>query len=118
MVEFISILVTVIIFILSSLPLYFAVKLLGGNTNLLKTALVALIAGIVVAVIESFFSIWGGLIAFMLLLFIYKGMFGIGWLRAFLVWVIQLVIIVLISVLVGTLSLLGKGVSLIPKLFS
>lgn len=106
MVEFIPILVTIVIFLLSSLPLHFAVKLLGGNTNLLKTALVALIAGIVVAVIQSFFSIWGGLIAFIILLFIYKGMFDVGWLRAFLIWLIQLAIIVLFRVIAKLLGLI------------
>ena len=95
----ITIIVTIIIFLLSSLPLHFAVKLWGGETNLLKTALVALIAGIIVSIIQLFFSVWGGLIAFIILLFIYRTMFDVGWIRSFLVWLMQLVFIVVFLVL-------------------
>ena len=56
MVEFLNIAITVLIFILSALPLYFAVKLLGGKSSLIKATLVTVISGILVSAIQAAFG--------------------------------------------------------------
>lgn len=89
-----------LIFIFTTLPLHLAVKLLGGRTSFLKTFLVLLISGIIVIGITTFFP-WGGIIAFIVLIWIYSEMFQIGMLRAFFVWVAQAIIIFLLTLILA-----------------
>jgi len=91
----IAFVILVIIFLLSAVPLYLAVKLLGGKTTLLKTAFITLVSGIIVVAIEQFFRIWGGLIAFIVLIWIYHEAFRLKWFKAFLAWILQFIILVL-----------------------
>jgi hypothetical protein len=86
-----AMIVIVLVFIITAIPLNIAVHLLGGNSNLLKTAFVNLIVGLIGAVIYGFLP-FGGLLAFIALLFIYKMMFGLSFLRAFLAWGLQFII--------------------------
>ncbi len=79
-------------FILSSLPLYFAVKFLGGKTSLLKTMLVTFLTGLIVAAVKSQFRL-GWLIAFFILIWIYHEVFRLKWLKAVIAWVLQFVFI-------------------------
>ena len=99
-------LVTVwILIIVSSLPLYISLKLFfAKKASILRVFLVNLIVGFLVAVIKYYFAILGGIIAFVLLLFIYKIAFGIGWIRAILVWLLQFVIL---AALAFALALIG-----------
>ncbi len=82
-----------IIIILSALPLYFAVKILGGKTSLLKVIIVNFIAALVTPIIKSWIGIFGGVVAFIALLFIYKVMFRLGWVRALIAWAGQFIIV-------------------------
>jgi len=82
-------LVLILIFMLSALPLYFSVKVMGGKTTLLLVILVNLLVGLVTFIVKYLFDTWGGVFAFILMIGIYKEMFRIGLMRALLVWILQ-----------------------------
>ena len=84
---------SLVIFTISSLPLYFSVKLLNGKTTLLKTALVTFILGIIVTAIQNFFKGFGGLIAFFILIWIYHEVFRLKWWKALVAWFMQFIFI-------------------------
>jgi hypothetical protein len=88
-----------IAFIIASLPLYLAVKFLGGRTSILKVIGVHFIVAVVIAFIQFFINILAGLIAFIAMLWIYKEMFQLGWLRAFLAWILSIIIAVILVII-------------------
>jgi hypothetical protein len=100
----IAFLILIIIFLISALPLYFAVTLLNGRTTLFKTAVVTLISGIVVSIINFIFKTWGALIAFVVLIWIYHEVFRLKWRKAVLAWLIQLAFIVIFRFLFGLIA--------------
>lgn len=102
-----TILWVIIVIVVSALPLYLAVTFLGGRTSILKTFLVMIITALVVSMVSATIP-FGGIIAFILLIWIYKEMFQMGWLRAFLAWILQIVFII---VLFALLAVFGIGTS-------
>ncbi|MBU2634627.1 MAG: hypothetical protein KJ674_05300 [Nanoarchaeota archaeon] len=110
---FLKIIFTIIIFIISSIPLYLAVKALKGKTSLLKTAIITLIAGIIIAAIQYAFKTFGGLIAFFVLIWIYHEVFRLKWLKAFLVWILHLIFIIIFYFIVNLLLISLLKISLI-----
>ena len=95
--------------VLSSIPLFFALRLIKGKAKKLsftKVFLVNILVGAVVSAVlaSTSFGILSGVVAFLLALFVYKEMFEMDWLTAFLVWLMQIVIVVLI---LGLFVLLG-----------
>jgi len=106
----ISIVVLFLLFFFSSLPLYFAVKALGGKTTFLKTMVIMFITGIIVSVIKSVFDN-GWLIAFLVLVVIYREVFRLKWWKAFLVWFVHLLFMVIFYALIAFFSAAIIGVS-------
>ncbi|MBN1503009.1 hypothetical protein JW930_05685 [Candidatus Woesearchaeota archaeon] len=109
----------ILIFIIASLPLYFAVKLLGGKTSLLKTVLVNFIAGIVYSFIASQLGFLGRILAFFLLIWIYHEVFRLRWLKAFFAWLIQLFIVLLFYIIMFLLAVfagIGVLLAIVPKI--
>ena len=109
MLEIIILAIIVIVFVVTSIPLHISVSLLGGESTILKAAIVNLIAGVVGALIY-FFTGYGGVVSFIALLVVYKTMFGLGFLRALLAWFLQgvigfLILLALVSFGVVPLSL-------------
>ncbi len=102
----ITFLILIIIFLISALPLYFAVRLLNGRTTLFKTAIITFISGIIVSVVNYLFKTWGALIAFVLLIWIYHDVFRLKWHKAFLVWILQLAFIVIFKYIFGFIAAL------------
>ncbi len=82
----VGILAVVVIIIISALPLYFAVKFLGGKATIFKVLMVNLIVGIVGAVLDV------PVVGFVLLLFVYKEVFKLSWFSAFFAWILQFVV--------------------------
>jgi len=101
---------TVLFFVLviSAVPLYVAVKLIGGKTTLLKVILVNIIIWIIALVLRTRFGILAGLLTFVAMLFIYSAMFKFGLFRAFIAWFLQGVVIIIF-----VLVLAGIGITLI-----
>jgi len=106
-----KLIIEIILFILSAIPLHFAVKLLGGKTGLIKTAFISFIVGIVVATINTIFKNWGWLIGFFILIWIYHEMFRLKWIKAFLAWLLQFVFIAIFYMISGLILILF-GISL------
>lgn len=109
----IALLIIAVIFIVAALPLHISLKLMRARTTILKTVLVSIIAGIAVYVIRSEFGIWGGLIAFLAMLFIYKVAFRIGLLRAFVAWLLQFAVAVALIVVALALGVTIAGINFI-----
>lgn len=94
----------IFILIISALPLYFAVKILGGDASVFKVLFVNLVVGIIGIVVNSH------LIVFLMLIFVYKMMFRLSWIAAFLAWILQFVIAL---VLVALAIILGAGIAIV-----
>ena len=94
-----SLLIQFLAFLLSSIPLYFALRLIKGkarNLSFIKVFLVNVLVAAIASTVSSSFGLLSGVAAFILALFIYKEMFEIDWLTAFLVWLMQILIVVAI----------------------
>ncbi|VVB59905.1 Uncharacterised protein [uncultured archaeon] len=97
-----SLLLQFLAFLFSSIPLYFALRLIKGkakNISFTKVFLVNILVAAIASAVSSSFGILSGVAAFLLALFVYKVMFEVDWLTAFLVWLLQFVIIVIIAAL-------------------
>ena len=93
-----QILITIVAFLLSGIPLYLAVKLLGGKTGILKTAIVLFVSGLIVAAIKNYVDTLGALLAFIVMIWIYKESFKLGWFGAFFAWLLQFVMLAIIVI--------------------
>ena len=103
-----ELLIIILAFIISALPLYMAVKLLGGKTSIFKTILVNLAISVVVGIIYLLLP-YASLIAFIAILWIYREMFRLRWFKAFLAWVIQITLTFVLILILG----IAVGVSLL-----
>ena len=82
--------------IVSAIPLNLAVKMLGGDSSILKVILANIAVGLIAIFIAMQFGIYAGIIPFLIMLFVYKYMFEIGLFKAFIAWILQFVIIIVI----------------------
>lgn len=104
-----TIIIVAIIFLVSAIPLNIAARLLGGQTHLLQTAVINIIAGVIVALVHWYVPVFGGIIAFVALLFIYRMFFKVGWIKAFLIWILQLI---LTAALITVAAMIGFAIIL------
>lgn len=100
-------LLVILVLVISALPLYFAVKLVGGEAGIVKIILVSLILSFASVGAARFIGILAGLFMLFATLFIYKIAFKISIFRAFLAWVLQYVFVFLAIFIV--LMFLGIG---------
>ena len=100
-----------LVFVISALPLYFALHFFRSKVSLLMVLLVTFVAGLVVSFIQFYFEIWGFLIAFVVLIWIYREMFRLKWINAFLVWLLQLVFVIILQIIFVVLLALVFGIS-------
>ena len=101
----ISVIVLLLLIILSSLPLYITIRLLGGRVSILRAFLVMLIVGVTTFFIEMFFSTWGVILAWILMIWIFREVFRLKWLKAVLAWIIWLVLIFVFSFILSIFGL-------------
>ncbi len=95
----------VVIIVISSLPLYFAVVFLGGKTTILKTFLVMILVAIVSAVIKTALPLFGTFLAWLLLIWIFHEFFRLKYFKAFIAWVLWIIFVVVLNFLIGLLGL-------------
>jgi len=95
----IGIFVVFISFVLSALPLYFAVKFLGGKTGIIKTIFIMVLSGFIISAIQFRYNLFGGILAFLVLVWIYHEAFRLKWWKAFFVWIVQFMFVLLLSFL-------------------
>ena len=106
---FTLLLAIILIIVISALPLYFSVKLVGGRTTIFQALLINLFASFVVAFISVVFP-FGALLSFIILIWIYHEFFKIKWVKALFVWLCQIIVIFFLSLLftiLGFASVIG-----------
>ena len=108
----INLVILTISFIISAIPLYFAVKFLKGKTTFLKAMLINILAGIIISIISASIIIFAGLIAYLILVIIYHLAFRLKWWKSFLVWFFQLAIIILFYIITYLILNLLIGISI------
>ena len=95
---------------LSSIPLYFALHLLGSKkAGFVKVVLVNILAAAIVSSIQASFGWFAGALSFIAVLFVYKEMFELGWLTAFIAWLLEIIIV---GAIIGGMILLGIAILL------
>ncbi|MBR9676503.1 hypothetical protein GOV05_05850 [Candidatus Woesearchaeota archaeon] len=112
MVDLIIIGVLAISLVLLALPLNLAVKMLGGTSTIFGVLIVHVIVGVLYVLINLFAGGLASLLSFIAMLFIYKKAFYLSWFRAFLAWILAMVVMALIS----AAAALILGVSLLATL--
>jgi hypothetical protein len=100
-----ELIVLLVVLIISAIPLNIAVKLLGGKSGIIKVIFVNVLVGLVYFAIHAFIGLFAGLISFIAMLFIYKEMFRLGWLKAFFAWLLQGAIILIAILVLGFFGL-------------
>ncbi len=88
----IKILLLVIVFAISSIPLFLAVKALKGKTEFKEVIVVNILSAVFISIVNQIFFVWGGLISFVFVIFLYKGVFDLTWWKAILSWFLQFII--------------------------
>jgi hypothetical protein len=102
--DFSTFLIWALILIASAIPLNLAVKMLGGKSSILKVIAANVIVGLIAIYLQANVGWYAGLLTFILMLFVYKILFAIGWLRALVAWLLQFLIIVIFII---ALALIG-----------
>ena len=107
----VQLVITLIVLIVLALPLYITVKLLGGKTGILRAIIVTLLTGFLFDFLGQRFPVWGWLVYIFLVAWIYHEVFRLRWLKAFAVFIVQTLVIIIGAILFGLL-LGALGVSL------
>ena len=100
----ITTIILLLVLIITSLPLYFSVKLLGGKTTLFIAMMVNLASGVLFFLISKTLP-YGMIIGFVVLLFVYGLSFRLGWIRALLVWLMQSVLLFIFVVVLTLIKM-------------
>jgi hypothetical protein len=81
---------------------------MGGRGGIIRVIIVNLLVGLLVGWLGSTINIFVAAATFILMLFIYKVMFKLSWLKAFFAWILQFIIIVVIIVLLAFFGILSS----------
>ena len=92
----IKILLLVLVFAISSIPLFLAVKAFGGKTEFREVIIVNIISAIIISILNQIFFVWGGLISFLFVIVLYKGVFDLTWWKSILAWFLQFIIMMIL----------------------
>jgi hypothetical protein len=93
-----------LIFILGVFPLYVIVKVLGGRVTLMRALLIKVAAVVVTLLLSLVFGAIGPILVAIFLMVIYMMAFRIGVIRAFLTWLLEVVVL---AALIFALNVLG-----------
>jgi len=103
-----------LVFIIASLPLYFAIKFLGGKTTLFRAVIVNLFAGFLISLMHIYFKTYGSIIAFLSLVLVYRESFRLKWWKAFFVWLVELFFVFLLALIAFLIAGLILGTYVVP----
>ena len=103
-------LATLALFVISAIPLWLAVNVLGGRAGIIRVILVNILVGLVAVMVRALLNTWAGLVAFVLMIWIYKDFFRMSWIRALLAWLLQFVFAAILIIL----TILVFGVGFLP----
>ncbi|MEM3374134.1 MAG: hypothetical protein QXE31_02840 [Candidatus Woesearchaeota archaeon] len=113
MIIVMKILLIIFLFLLSSLPLYYSVKLMKGKITFLKAMFVSFMIGIIVSAINLKFKLFGSFLSFLITIWLYHEIFRLKWYKAFLVWLLQLLFLAIFYLFVFLFGLSLIGINLI-----
>lgn len=102
--NFNSLLNLFLVILFSTIPLYFCTYILAGKVSF-KKALIVTVIGAIITTFISYILPYGGLFAFIILVWIYHEFFALGWFRSILVWVFQILFIIILSILLSFVGL-------------
>lgn len=100
-----NILLTILAIAIASIPLYFAVKFMGGDTTFVEAMVINLIASGIPIVIGKFLSSYIVLLSFIAIIVVYMFFFKLDIGKSILAWLMQAAIIFGILWLLGTAHL-------------
>jgi len=85
------ILVTVLVLVISALPLYAGMSMLGGKASFIKVILVNLFSGVILALLQWVLGppAW---LTFIILIYFYHEFLKLKWWKAIVLWLVQGVI--------------------------
>ena len=81
-----------IVLVISSLPLYFAVKFMGGRSSIIRVIFVNFVMAAIFVYLGIYLNAYLGIAAFLSTLLVYKIIFRLSLFRSFLAWVLQYII--------------------------
>jgi hypothetical protein len=103
------ILIIILLVIISALPLYISVNLLGGEATILRVLLTNSVVAILLSLLVKRLGS-GSIILVLLTIIAYKFIFKLNLLKAFFAWILQYIVIGVLAIIVFfTLILLGIG---------
>ena len=105
----------VLLLLITAIPLYLAVRLLGGKASIISAMLVNIVTGILTAALRSQYGLLGMILGFFFALWIYREVFRLIWIKAFLVFILQAVIVFLAIILLGILAAL-TGIAILASI--
>lgn len=97
-------LAAIFVMVLSALPLYFAVKLVGGETGIVKIILIGIVLSFASLGAFRFIGVFSGFFILAATLVMYKMAFRISFPRAFAAWALQYVFVLIALLFVAVLS--------------
>ncbi len=97
----------ILVLVVSAIPLNIAVKIMGGKSSIIKVIAANIIIAIIGYFIAENINFLAGLLSFIVMLFVYKLMFRMGWVRSFLAWLLQYVIIAIFFILLTLIGIMA-----------
>lgn len=101
----VEIIIAILIFLISGIPLFISVHLLGGKTSILRAAIVLFLGGLVFGFLSELAIPLASLLAFVTLIWVYRELFRLKWWKAFVVWFLQFLVLYIIIVFFGLIGL-------------
>ncbi|MBU7012560.1 MAG: hypothetical protein HXS46_17905 [Theionarchaea archaeon] len=87
--------------IVGTIILHIAASLVKiDDATIVKAFMVALIAAILSAIL-GLAGVWGGLVAFILVIAIIKFIYDTSWLKAFITWIVYIIIVIIVGLILG-----------------
>lgn len=99
MLEILLLIILILLLVISALPMHLAVLVMGGRSTIIRVIFANFLAGIITFMIYYLLDSWAGLISFVLMIWVYKEIFNIGFVRAVLAWILQFIIAILLIIL-------------------
>jgi hypothetical protein len=105
----------ILLLILTAIPLYLAVKLLGGRAIFVNAVLVNIVTGILTSFLRSGYGFLGLILGFFVTLWIYREVFRLIWIKAFLVFILQAIIMFFVILFIGLMAAI-TGIALLSMI--
>ncbi len=100
MAELLPLFISLVLFLLSALPLHKAVRIVKRKSTYSKALLITFIAGVTVALLNAIIPYFLGLLSVFTLLIIYKRAYKLTWNKALFVWILQVLFVIISATII------------------